>query len=448
MTLGRRFLLVDARTVASAEGVQVRLGSAVKDPGNPLFVADRAWEPRYDNLYANLVYDRQEGLYTCWYSPFIVDPGTRLVPPAERRRRAYPAEAMGPREMGVCYAFSRDGLEWEKPPLALHLWEGRPSNIVARGPHGAGVFRDEREPDPARRYKMICREPAGMAARFSPDGLVWSQPLLLEGLVAEGDTHNNAFWAPTLGRYVCITRQWEHRAEGPVRGVRLVARSESEDFVHWSPATEICRGVDDWQQLYAMPVWYHAGVYLGLPAVFDLRTDRVHTEFCWSPDTLHWHRIEPGTPLLAPSPRRGRYDWGCVYAAACPVVLPGEVRLYYGASDDTHMSWRQGGLALARLRADGFAGYVAGDQPGRLTTQPIPWAGGPVLVTAHVSRAGSVQVTALDTSGAVVARAAPLRRSVTDAVLNWERAPLAGGQVVRLCFALARAQVFSFALAD
>lgn len=32
-------------------------------------------------------------------------------------------------------------------------------------------------------------------------------------------------------------------------------------------------------------------------AIFDTETDRVHTELAWSPDTIHWYRIDEGTAL-------------------------------------------------------------------------------------------------------------------------------------------------------
>ena len=55
------------------------------------------------------------------------------------------------------------------------------------------------------------------------------------------------------------------------------------------------------------------------------------------------------------------YDFGCVYTCANPIVLDAEIRIYYGASDYLHGGWREGCLALAHLRPDGFAGYRALD---------------------------------------------------------------------------------------
>ena len=36
-------------------------------------------------------------------------------------------------------------------------WQGEPSNLVTQPCHGAGVFKDLREKDPARRYKMSVK---------------------------------------------------------------------------------------------------------------------------------------------------------------------------------------------------------------------------------------------------------------------------------------------------
>ena len=56
------------------------------------------------------------------------------------------------REMGGCYATSQDGLTWVKPELGLVDFQGsRANNLVVRGPHGAGIFKDLREADPAGR---------------------------------------------------------------------------------------------------------------------------------------------------------------------------------------------------------------------------------------------------------------------------------------------------------
>ncbi|GAG51720.1 unnamed protein product, partial [marine sediment metagenome] len=204
---------------------------------------------------------------------------------------------------------------------------------------------------------------------FSPDGLHWSELVPCPAIDAAGDTHNNSLWHQRLGRYVGITRLWRD-------GQRIVGRTESPDFVNWTKAAEALRGVERHLQTYAMPVFRYANVYLGLVMVFDTQSDLVDCELAWSPDTVHWERVCPGTSLI-PRGAKGSHDWGCVYAAAYPILRDGELLLYYSGSDGPHTDWRKGSLCLARLRPDGFAGLrpKAADQPGTVTTRPVICSG-------------------------------------------------------------------------
>jgi len=432
------YLLLDQRVVGKAEGARLAVGTVTKHPANPLFREDKPWEVRFDNLYANVLYDAEQKLYRCWYSPFIVDEAASSTP---RERRAKTPYRPRRREMGVCYAVSRDGLAWEKPELGLVEFEGsKANNLVVRGPHGAGVFADPREPDPQRRYKMFYQ---GMHVRFSPDGLRWGEAVHCPEIAARGDTHNNAFWCPERSRYVGITRLWD--------GQRIVGRTESPDFVRWTKAVEVLRG-DKENQTYAMPVFRHAGVALGLAMIFRPAPSRVHCELVWSPDTATWHRIDSGTPLIPNSETPGDYDWGCVYAAAYPVVIGNEIRLYYGASNGTHNGWRDGFLALATLRPHGFAGYEPADaaRPAVVETEPVVCSGKVLRVTAD-ARGGSVRATVLDADGTPVAVGQPVAADVTDAPVAFEGGgdlAKARGRRVRVRFEISRAKLYAFAFGD
>ena len=433
--LRERFLLLDSRIVEKTENAQLVVGTVRKHKANPLFGEDKPWEKRFDNLYGNVIYDADAKLYRCWYSPFIVDNSAKGMSLEERDSKRYrPPRG---REMGICYATSRDGITWEKPKLGVVEYDGsKANNIVWRGPHGAGIFRDAHDPDPKRRYKTIFR---GLRVSVSADGLDWGKPVRCEGVKVRGDTHNNAFWAPTLGKYVGITRTWG--AKG-----REVARIESEDFVRWSPAQVVLTGLDKKQQTYAMPVFFHGGVYLGLVAILEPSSDRVWTELAWSPDTKAWRRISPGTPLIPCADKKLAYDYGCVYACAYPVFLDDEIRLYYGGSDYLHTGWRVGGLCLATLRPDGFAGYEqeSKDTPAVITTTAIPYAGQPLHITADVAKPGSIEVTVLDQDGKVLSEAQTISATVTDGRLKLRKKVAADR--IRLRFELTNARLYSFTL--
>jgi len=433
----RRYLILDSRVVERGEHVVLRVGKVKKDPRNPLFAEDKAWEARFDNLYANVVREPGTGLYRCWYSPFIVDEAVRTTPRSERKSKPYRALK---REMGVCYAESNDGIVWRKPALGIVDFEGsRDNNLVVRGPHGAGVFLDAREPDPARRYKMFFQDKT-TSGGFSRDGIRWSDPVSFASIGAVGDTHNNAIWANEISRYVGITRLWDRAAKQ-----RLVGRTESEDFLHWTKAVEVLRADPraPESQTYAMPIFEYAGVYLGLLMMFHTPSDTVTCELSWSADTRRWERVDPGNPLI-PLGGAGACDSGCVYAAATPVVLDDEIHLYYGASNGPHTGWRDGFFCLAHLRPDGFAAMEAPDD-GTVITRPVEVTGSRLVVNADAS-SGELRAAVAGDERLQVERAIPLRGDHGKAVCRWRGADLERlrGKRVQFVFALRSARLFSF----
>ena len=439
----KKRLLLDSRVIAKVENAALRVGTVRKHPANPLFGEEHEWESRFDNLYPNVIYDEDEKVYKIWYFTWTYDPATSDVPRDQRKPGTYmkvrEASDKGLKE-GLGYATSKDGIHWDKPLMKVSPWKGAPSNLVAQPCHGAGILKDLRERDPARRYKMFLKG-QGMAARFSPDGVRWGQYVPLPEIDAAGDTHNNALWCPELKKYVGFTRLWRD-------GMRVVGRTESPDFVYWTRAVEVLSDRRE-AQPYSMPVIRYAGVYLGLPAILRAKEDRTHTELTWSPDTIHWHRIEPETPLIPNSTKRCDYDWGTVYASF-PIILDNEIRIYYGGCNAQHFDWRDGFLCLATLRPDGFAGYKPVDlgKPAVVTTKPIEVAGN-LRVTADVKKGGSVTVSALDKQNNVIAQSKPIMANVTDHRVQWSDGLAIEdwiGSDVRLQFTITKATIYAFEL--
>lgn len=434
-----RFLLLDSRIVEKAENARLAVGTVRKHGNNPLFGEDKPWEKRFDNLYGNVIYDNEEKIYKCWYSPFIVDHSAKDMTRTERDAKRYrPPRG---REMGVCYATSEDGVKWDKPALGLVDYEGsKANNIIWRGPHGAGIFKDHSDSDPARRYKMILQ---GISTSYSADGIKWSAPSKIQGIgKIAGDTHNNVFWNPHTATYVGITRTWGNLG-------REVTRIESSDFVEWKSNGVVMKGLEKSLQPYAMPVFMHGGVYLGLVAIHAQRpVDRVWTELAWSPDSTKWHRIEPGKPLIPCSEKILEYDYGCVYACAYPIFLDNEIRLYYGGSDYHHYGWRTGSLSLATLRPDGFAGYEqeSKDRPAVITTTAIPHTGQKIWITADVAAGGSIKVSIIDDKGQHLVDAGLVSKTMTDGHLKWSQKT--SSDTIRLKFEINNAKLYSFSFAE
>ncbi len=447
----QRLLFLDQRNVSETANMSLRVGTAQKHPANPLFIEDRPWEQRFDNLYGNIIYDEAEQLYQCWYSPFIIsnrcEPGMTL---AERRATKYTGRK--DMEMGICYATSADGFTWHKPDLGLVEYDGsKQNNLVWRGPHGAGIFRDDHDIDLNRRYKTIFQ---GMQTSYSADGLNWSVPQQIDCNSA-GDTHNNVIWSAELNRYVAFTRTWtktDRKIEGMESKInhgwsRQVARMESANFVDWSNTEVVIEGTSWELQPYAMPVFKHAGIYLGLIAIHDQVSDRVWTELAWSADTSSWERIDQGNPLIDCGVNKLDYDYGCVYACLSPVFLENEIRLYYGGSDWLHFDWRTGCLALATLRPDGFAGYQQDNpkEPGKLTTNLIAYNGQNVKLTADVYEGGFINTKIIDRKGSLLAER-DIHNSVTDSTVL--ESSLISAEEIALKITAKSAKIFSFSLCD
>lgn len=449
-----RHLVLDSRIIASTENAKLTLGKVRKAAANPLFEEDKPWEVRYDNLYANVIYDEEEKIYKCWYSPFIKDISSKGMTLADRKQKEYEPPK---REMAICYATSKDGIKWVKPKMGLVEFEGSKANNIlwrgeegdggehSEGPHGTGIFKDLYDPDPKRRYKAILKAEI-LSVAFSADGIHWGKAITCPEADSAGDTHNNAFWAPTLGKYVGITREW-----GRPLG-RQVARTTSEDFINWRKCEIVLEGLDSNFQTYAMPVFFHGGIYLGLVAIHDQDADRVWTELTWSPDTVKWNRVLPGTPLIPNSEKEGDYDWGCVYAAA-PVFLNDEIRIYYGGSDGYHFGWRNGFFCLATLRPDGFAGYtqIETNKPAKVTTTSLVHHKGTLRFSADIEQKGYAKVRVFDEHHELLAESEPLNGSLSDKKVTWRDGfsfDQLGKKSVQIQFEFRDATIYSFSFVE
>jgi hypothetical protein len=473
-----KYLFLDSRIIENTQDAKLTLGDAKKHPANPLFGEDKPWEPRFDNVYANVIYDEEDKLYKCWYSPFIIDERTTSIPEYQRHPfyTAYLANRPNGREMGICYATSNDGLKWDKPELGLVEFEGnKNNNILMRGehfegvfsgPHGAGVFKDVHESDPAKRYKMIFKG-TKMAVSFSADGLHWSEAINCGQMNARGDTHNMAFWAPELGKYIGITRlKYRFQDKRPyIRlDIRQVAHTESEDFVNWTKAKVVLEGPDPLKQTHDMVVFPTGGVYIGLLGVMEF-VDRSncnvkqHVELAWSPDTVTWYRIEEGKPFIANGSAEKEhfgytpYDWGTIFASD-PVFLEDEIRLYYGACDWYFFDWRKGYLAMATLRPDGWAGYepAMADVNAVVTTKPLKIDAASLSITADVNIGGSVVASIVDEYGKELVRSEPVGDTVTGGKIKWQGdakglKSISDGKA-RLKFVIRNAKLYSFQVID
>ena len=452
-----KYLVLDSRIIESTKNAELTLGEVRKEKSNPLFVEDQSWEPRYDNMYPNVIYDEEENLYKCWYCPFIVDQRTTETHPERRKPSLTPYMDARPagREEAMLYATSVDGINWTKPNLGIVNFNGNSNNnIVSRGLSGAGVIKDELERLPGRRYKAFYCSNSGYKMRYSSDGLNWGDEVALPG-VGESDCHANMIWSPELKKYVGILRHYD---PVPVIGNRKIARTESMDSVTWTKSETIIEGTTQ-DQLHDMVIFRDGGVYLGLlgcmnyPSKETRNGVRQHIELAWSPDSYKWHRINPGTPFISNSKSNNNeygkmpYDWGCIFPSA-PVFVDDEIRIYYGASDWYFFDWRRGGLALATLGKDRWAGYEAINdiEPAVVTTTPLK-LDNHIHVTADVGKGGYIVVNVLDQKGEILVSSQGIKNSCTEFKLNFSpQYNNIKGSACGIQFIINRAKIYSFSI--
>lgn len=434
----RKLFPFDPRVIHTAQNARLVLGAPAKHEANPLFLADKPWENSMNNLYPNVLWDEDEQLFKLWYKCVLADKDAiaRMDGPSTVH------------DVGwyLLHATSRDGIRWEKPALGLHKFDGDArTNIVARDCPNVGVFKDDHDPDPARRYKMVSDVGLGKPrARFSADGIHWGPATSVAGFGAQnGDTHNNAQWDPQLGKYLWFTKLY--------LGERTVARFESDDFLNWKNTGMVLRStVEEGRasQTYCMTPFRLGNLWLAYVMLYHPGRDRsVDCELAWSPDSLHWERLAPGRPFI-PRGEKGAYDSECIYAmAGPPVERGGKMLIYYGGDDFPHTGWKRHCLpCLATVERDRFAGSEPADaaRPATLFTRQLLATSDPVRISADAA-GGTVRIVALDDVAVGIDEAETVTGSVTDFTLRWKKGGLErhAGRRIHLQIELTNARLWS-----
>ena len=472
-------LFVDDHLIAESQGVTKVLNQPVKHPKNPLLVRDRPWEESGPG-YGTVHYDADEKIFKMWYTFWRKVEGTSTSL--------------------MCYATSQDGIRWTKPVTDK---EGE-TNLLRHPPiqgfQCPGVFKDPVERDPARRYKMLFScNPDGTSktwmtsGAYSADGLHW-EPIEPTALIPFSDTQVCPFWDRRRQRYVAILRF------GPPN-TRIISRTESEDFLHWSPKVTVLRRTKMDQplqtQFYQMAPFPYGNVYFGLIAAYHSETlkpippdkpwtDRKNLQLTFSRNGITWQRVGKRGVIPAHELRQDRdwqqvaedavflpygnkdkdWDWGAVspYFSPEPIIVGDEIWFYYMAQNgrnwwnytgdppkkDPQAKEPRKGVGLAKLRLDGFVS-VETEQHGTLTTKPLVFLGDTLIVNAN-AKAGSLVIEALDVDGKVIegfgrANCLPLTTDSVRHVVKWkghQDCHLLQARPITLRFHLDHAKLYSF----
>lgn len=476
---GKEFFIDDSG-IEEITGASRVLNQPVKHPRNPLLTRDKPWEQSGPN-YGTVLYDDEDRLFKMWYENFD-------------------QSKEGTSSAILLYATSKNGLDWDKPVVSKKSGTNIVHHPQVRGFQAAGIFKDPVERDPARRYKMLFScSPDGTAkswmtsVAFSPDGKQWSTFPELP-LIPFSDTQSCPFWDGRRGRYVAILRF------GPPN-MRLVSRTESEDFVHWSPKVTVIRQTKMdgpmATQFYQMAPLAYEGIYLGLIAAYHNETlkplppdqpwtDRKNLHLAYSRDGVTWQRVGKEGAISARELEQDRdwkriaeeavflpygkkdkdWDWGTVspYFTPQPIVVGDQIWFYYFAQNARNWWTYSGdppkfdpkaaeprlGIGLATLRLDGFVSVDAAGE-GTLTTRPLVFLGDTLQVNAHAT-GGSLTIEALDPDGKPIPgfRSTDCKPITSDSVRHvvmWSGQPdchLLQARPIKLRFHLKNAKLYSF----
>ena len=448
----KRQLFLDDHLVASMTNVTRTIHPAQKYPVNPVLRPTEPWEEGVVILYGSVVKDGDK--FRAWYYG----------------------------RCGVCYAESDDGITWTKPRFDVIRRDGRPTNIVVDrnaepGTPNAlprfyevfGVFKDEKEPDPARRYKMghlslqrdyhgPRQDPfhggqrRGLGVAASPDGIHWTPiETWATEAICDGATHwmfdpaRNAYVLYGRTKFVApeVKEAWGHDEWfRRYHWGRAVARVESKDFLHWdyqdggtAPVVMSVDPEDDvGAETYSMQVFPYESIYIGLVQVFHNRPEGTHLDLqlAVSHDSVHFSRVGDRTPFI---PCGGVGSWDRYNNSAAnnpPIEVGDELRFYYGGRTYRHGPYngpdkgRSGGyIGFATVKRDRFVSLDASFDGGTILTKPLQLKGTSLHLNAKADF-GEIVVEVLDADSKVAAESNPIAEDGLDIPVAWAEGELEG----------------------
>jgi hypothetical protein len=393
----------------------------------------------------------------------------------------------------TCMAESADGINWHRPDLGLYEVAGtRDNNVVWAGlgptSHNFAPFIDRRPGvSPDERYKALAgTQTTGVLGFVSPDGVHWRMVCQVGAMTGGAitapllpsvpgdyryDSQNVAFWSEHEGCYVCYYRIWRDQ-------VRSIARAVSEDFLHWSEGEAMDFGDTPLEHLYinqTHPYYRAPHIYISLAARFmpgrKVLSDEEGQQYSVGSHrgVGYWQDCSEAVLLTSrggnrydrtfmeafvrPGPDRRNWVSRSNYPALGVVPTPAEdgraeMSLYVMRHNQQPTAY----LERLALRVDGFASLHAPYAGGEMVSVPLRFEGRELELNYATGAAGHVRVELQDgsgepTKGFTLQDADLLIGDEIGRVVSWSGTTdvsVLGGRVIRLCFDLKDADVYSF----
>lgn len=427
----RTILLVDDHDVLYRSGTKRVLRPLDRHPENPMLPRDKPWEGTL--AYCSVYRDAESGRHQLWYQAWTPSQGCRLCyaestdgihwvkpnlglhaygdstdtnilmrtgygasvimdprdsDPARRYKAAFwgSGEVDGKSHVGLCVAFSPDGIHWKKHP-------GNPLIMGSHGNYEQPPFAD----DPA--YESGIK----------------NRPLSISDVI-------DAQWDPIRECFMVYSKTWLDGPDGTLHWKRAVVRTDSQDFLNWSEprlvmaADERDGGGGDGKlarttggggsggvQLHSGPAFCYNGMYFSMLQVMDPDgTGNMPIELALSHEGYDWRRPFRGEWFLPALEDKTRFDASLIWSNATPVFLSTEFRFYYGSYG---CAWNSidaqqvSGIGLATMPRDRFAGVRPVEKIGQITLKAIDRGHWQRLTLNADASQGTIRAEVLDARG-------------------------------------------------
>ena len=405
----RRQFFFDDLMLEQVQDVTRRFYSPEKVSDKPMIKSDQPWEHvTYFTCNAwNVIYDPKDKIFKCWYEDWTVDQPKNAHSWIRETDGKFCVDFHGTWTSRLCYAESKDGINWKKPALGIIKENGHDTNIVIGGKLGAAhctyVMLDKAEKDPKKRFKALFEyrrliaenDMAGSGAfkvASSPDGIHWNiyddatrfgscGAVLGDVVTVSRDPESGIYWANNRHPYMCASSVQDQRKPkqpswlSPVHlhklaqeNRRRVFRAESVDLLNWTTPQPLVVPDRKWDNMddtfYGMEQFQVGDDWVGLLNVFHMTDNYLDVQLTYSRDGKRFQRIRPGQPWLTRSgPDTKTWDSTMVVICSKPIVVGDELYVYYGGSKNHHDWWIVGpgeGLDVPEAKDMGMVGYSMG----------------------------------------------------------------------------------------
>ncbi len=396
-------LFVDDEMILKMNNVVRKVHPATKLE-YPVLEADTPWEQGeiYDGkkdrriyIYGTVLHDKSQGNFKMWYN---------------RLRNNY-------------YATSDDGINWQRPNLNLL---GKNNMINLFDFHSPSFIFDEKESNPAKRYKAIGSTREGYKAAYSADGLNWT--LYPKNPILKSSDTITFIQDPENGEYLAFHKiNNDPRVKG-----RQVFLSVSKDMQNWTAPVPVMvtDEIDHMEaqkleggthsEFYNMSAFPYSNQWLGFVThfrrtgepkmkIFDgghrqsFAEGPIDIQLVHSRDGRKWNRCSDRSPVIPLGP--SHYDSGSILGLCnSPIIVDDEIWVYYTAMTTSHggaLPEKEMSIARATWRLDGLVSMRAHDDMGTIETVSFIPDGKRLYVNANVKQ-GQLMVEVLDSNKNVI----------------------------------------------